>query len=102
MRWRICPAISASARSTGSFPISITGSPSPLPAGSERLCRLDLPGEVTGFALLTALTALALLRALADGAALPDERLWRWMLPRAARAQTRSPEKQKTGRTHGL
>lgn len=42
------------------------------------------PEATVGFALLTCLSALALLEHLFMILPLPDERLWRWMLPEAA------------------
>ena len=39
------------------------------------------PGEIVGLALLTAITALALLEHVLMVVPLPDAKLWRWMLP---------------------
>ena len=41
------------------------------------------PAQAVGFALLTAMTALALLEHWLMVLPLPDARLWRWMLPEA-------------------
>jgi putative photosynthetic complex assembly protein 2 len=51
--------------------------------------------EATGFALLTSLSALALLEHWFMVIPLPDAKLWRWMLP----AQKRITAKEET---HGL
>ncbi|HMO09252.1 MAG TPA: putative photosynthetic complex assembly protein PuhE [Paracoccaceae bacterium] len=47
----------------------------------ERLAQAGSPGAVTGFALLSALTLLALLEHWFMVLPLPDQKLWRWMLP---------------------
>jgi putative photosynthetic complex assembly protein 2 len=41
----------------------------------------DDPASVTGFALLAALTILALLEHWFMVLPLPDQKLWRWMIP---------------------
>lgn len=47
----------------------------------ERLWQAESAGAVTGFALLAALTLLALLEHWFMVLPLPDQKLWRWMLP---------------------
>jgi putative photosynthetic complex assembly protein 2 len=47
----------------------------------ERLWQAEAPGDVTGFALLSALTLLALLEHWFMVLPLPDQKLWRWMMP---------------------
>ncbi len=47
----------------------------------ERIVHATAPAEQVGFALLAALTALALLEHWFMVVRLPDEKLWRWMLP---------------------
>ena len=59
------------------------------------LLRPPAPAEATGFALLTALAALALLEHWLMVMPLPDAKLWRWMLPAP---ETRTEESE----THGL
>ena len=59
------------------FPVSVTALTG---AVTWWLIRLSETGEV-GFALLAALTALALLEHWLMVLPLPDERLWRWMIP---------------------
>jgi putative photosynthetic complex assembly protein 2 len=63
------------------FPISITALTFAAACWIERLYAAQTPGEVTGFALLTAITVLALVEHWVMVLPLPDERLWRWMLP---------------------
>jgi len=69
------------ARMNWLFPISITGLSVAAALWVERLWLADTPGEIVGFALLAALTALALLEHWFMVLPLPDEKLWRWMLP---------------------
>ena len=80
------------------FPISVTALTFATACWLERLYAAPTMGEITGFALLTALTALATLEHWVMVLPIPDERLWRWMLPAP------QPEKhQKTqGGHHGL
>jgi putative photosynthetic complex assembly protein 2 len=47
----------------------------------ERLWQVQDPGQITGFALLSALTLLALLEHWFMVLPLPDQKLWRWMMP---------------------
>ncbi len=63
------------------FPISITALSFAMACWLERLYASATPGEVVGFALLTAITGLALLEHWLMVLPLPDAKLWRWMLP---------------------
>ncbi|MGR3502036.1 putative photosynthetic complex assembly protein PuhE [Pseudaestuariivita sp.] len=63
------------------FPISITALSFAVACWLERLYAVSAPGEITGFALLAAITALALLEHWLMVLPLPDAKLWRWMLP---------------------
>ncbi|WP_371227408.1 putative photosynthetic complex assembly protein PuhE [Roseovarius sp. 2305UL8-3] len=63
------------------FPISISALTLALACWLERLYAVDTAGATTGFALLTAITALALLEHWFMVLPLPDAKLWRWMLP---------------------
>lgn len=63
------------------FPISITALSFATACWLERLWSATTPGEATGFALLTAITALALLEHWFMVLPLPDQKLWRWMIP---------------------
>lgn len=80
------------------FPISITGLSFATACWLERMYAADAGGEVAGLALLTAITALALLEHWLMVLPLPDAKLWRWMLPAP------DPTKTQTGpeRTHGF
>ncbi len=82
------------------FPGSISALTFAVACWLERIYAAGTPGELVGFALLAAMTALALLEHWFMVLPLPDEKLWRWMLPAP------KPEKQdKTIRTedaHGL
>jgi putative photosynthetic complex assembly protein 2 len=65
------------------FPVSVIG----LAAASwwwlARIADATGAGETVGYALLAAITLLALLEHLFMVLPLPDEKLWRWMLPAA-------------------
>lgn len=66
---------------TPMFPLSITLLSFAVGCMIERLWQAQTPGDITGFALLTALALLALLEHWFMVLPLPDEKLWRWMLP---------------------
>lgn len=78
------------ARASAFYPVSVVF----LIAITTLLLRLTLaatsPETTVGFALLTCLSALALLEHLFMILPLPDDRLWRWMLP-ASRPAPPSP-----------
>ncbi|MCR9124841.1 MAG: putative photosynthetic complex assembly protein PuhE [Rhodobacteraceae bacterium] len=63
------------------FPVSVTALTFAVACWLERLHAAQTEGQAIGFALLTAITALALLEHWLMVLPLPDERLWRWMLP---------------------
>jgi putative photosynthetic complex assembly protein 2 len=63
------------------YPISVTALSFASACWLERLYAASTTAEVVGFALLAALTALALLEHWLMVLPLPDEKLWRWMLP---------------------
>ncbi len=63
------------------FPISVTALSFAAACWLERIWGAATPAEAAGFALLAALTALALLEHWLMVLPLPDEKLWRWMLP---------------------
>lgn len=69
------------------FPVSITALSFAVACWLERLWSAS-PGETIGFALLTAITTLALLEHWLMVVPLPDARLWRWMLPDAPKPFT--------------
>ncbi len=66
---------------TLAFPVAITALTGILAVCAERLWTTQTPATETGFALLTALSALALLEHWLMVIPLPDAKLWRWMLP---------------------
>jgi putative photosynthetic complex assembly protein 2 len=66
---------------TAFFPVSVSLLTFAAYGWLERLWQADTPGEVTGYALLSALTLLALLEHWFMVLPLPDQKLWRWMLP---------------------
>jgi putative photosynthetic complex assembly protein 2 len=76
------------------FPISVTALSLAVACWLERLVTAGDAAAAAGFALLAALTALALLEHWLMVLPLPDEKLWRWMLP--APAPTRHED------AHGL
>ena len=78
------------------FPVSVTALTFAAACWLQRLYAAETAGEITGFALLTALTALAALEHWVMVLPIPDERLWRWMLPE----QTQNKKTQ--GGHHGL
>lgn len=63
------------------FPISVSALTFAAACWIERLYAAQTEGHVTGFALLTALTVLAAIEHWVMVLPIPDERLWRWMLP---------------------
>lgn len=65
----------------GFFPVSVTVLSLAVACWLERLSMAATPGQTTGFALLFALTLLALLEHWFMVLPLPDQKLWRWMLP---------------------
>lgn len=64
----------------GFFPVSVTALCFAAGCWLERLIAAPNPGAETGFALLTALTLLALLEHWFMVLPLPDQKLWRWMI----------------------
>ena len=63
------------------FPIAITGLSCATAYWGFHLYAALAPFETVGFALLTAITALALLEHWLMVLPVPDDKLWRWMLP---------------------
>lgn len=66
---------------TAFFPLSITVLSFATACFAQLLMTAQAPVEATGFALLTSLSALALLEHWFMVIPLPDAKLWRWMLP---------------------
>jgi putative photosynthetic complex assembly protein 2 len=69
------------ARMNWLFPISITALSVAAAFWLGHVFAAEVPALAVGYALLGALTALALLEHWFMVLPLPDERLWRWMLP---------------------
>ncbi len=63
------------------FPLSITALSLATGHWIDRIIGAGTPAETVGFAILATLTGLALLEHWLMVLPLPDERLWRWMLP---------------------
>jgi putative photosynthetic complex assembly protein 2 len=63
------------------FPISVSALTFASACWLERIHDAPTEGIIVGFALLTALTLLALLEHWFMVLPLPDDRLWRWMIP---------------------
>ena len=63
------------------FPASITALSFAVACFLERLWSAQTEGQVIGYTLLSALTLLALLEHWFMVVPLPDQKLWRWMLP---------------------
>ena len=82
------------------FPISVSALTFAVACWLERVYSATSLGDTIGFALLAAMTALALLEHWFMVLPLPDEKLWRWMIP-----APKSKQQDKTIRTedaHGL
>lgn len=83
------------------FPISVSALTFAVACWLERINSAETQGQIIGFALLTALTALALLEHWVMVLPIPDEKLWRWMLP-APKHQTPETTTTLKGGHHGL
>ena len=79
------------------FPLSITALSFASACWLERLWAAQTDGAVVGFTLLSALTLLALLEHWFMVLPLPDQKLWRWMMP----APKPTPARLKEN-SHGL
>ncbi|SLN58191.1 hypothetical protein ROJ8625_02937 [Roseivivax jejudonensis] len=71
------------------FPVSVTGLAAATAVWITLLTTAGTPAQTAGFALLAAMTGLALLEHWFMVLPLPDEKLWRWMLPAPANGPTR-------------
>jgi putative photosynthetic complex assembly protein 2 len=80
------------------FPISVTLLTLAVGCWLERAWSADSASAVVGFALLAAMTSLALLEHWLMVLPLPDEKLWRWMIP----APKPDNKRLTRGDTHGL
>jgi putative photosynthetic complex assembly protein 2 len=78
------------------FPVSVTALSVATALWADRAGLASAgDGHATGYALLAALTALALLEHWFMVLPVPDQKLWRWMIPAPHTSQTKDP-------THGL
>ena len=68
-------------RITAMFPISVSALTVASALLLERAINVDTPAMMVGYALLTCLCLLALLEHWFMVLPLPDEKLWRWMMP---------------------
>ena len=83
-------------RITAFFPLSVSALTVLSALLLERAINVDHPGMSVGYALLTCLCLLALLEHWFMVLPLPDEKLWRWMMPAA------KPEKDTIEDANGL
>ncbi|WP_300038292.1 putative photosynthetic complex assembly protein PuhE [uncultured Roseobacter sp.] len=84
------------------FPVSVTALTFAAACWLERIAATSGPGASAGFALLTAITALALFEHWMMVLPIPDEKLWRWMIPAAGPSEFTKPEDTiPTGKTEG-
>lgn len=65
------------------FPYSVTALTFAMTCWFERLMTAHTPAQTVGFTLLAIFTALALLEHWLMVVPLPDEKLWRWLMPSA-------------------
>ncbi len=79
------------------FPASVTALSFAVACWLERIYASTTNGDVIGFTLLAALTALALLEHWLMVLPLPDEKLWRWMLPEKPDKTTNRPSEEAHG-----
>ena len=86
------------ARMNWLFPISVTALTAAVVYWLMGLSGAATPAEAVGFALLAALTGLALVEHWLMVLPLPDEKLWRWMLPK----KTDTTPKRRSEEAHGL
>lgn len=77
---------------TFAFPIGITLLTFGAACFAERLIAAETAPYIAGFALLTALSTLAIVEHWLMVIPLPDAKLWRWMLPAPTRPQDKTHE----------
>jgi putative photosynthetic complex assembly protein 2 len=82
------------ARMNWLFPLSVTGLTLAVACWLERAWSAPTEAALVGHALLAALTALALLEHWFMVLPLPDQKLWRWMLPDSPAADTSIPARK--------
>jgi putative photosynthetic complex assembly protein 2 len=74
------------------FPVSVSALAFATACWLERLWAAETAGAEAGFALLAAITALALLEHWLMVLPLPDAKLWRWMMPAPTSQAQKTPE----------
>ncbi|WP_094019430.1 putative photosynthetic complex assembly protein PuhE [Maliponia aquimaris] len=74
------------------FPFSVSALAFACACWLERLVAAETAGGQVGFALLAAITALALVEHWLMVLPLPDAKLWRWMLPAPQHTKSKTPE----------
>lgn len=85
------------------FPVSITLLTFAVACWLERFYAAESAGTATGFALLSAITGLALFEHWMMVLPIPDEKLWRWMMPAPVQEpQHPIPTTKMKGGHHGL
>ena len=84
------------------FPVSVSALSFATACWLERIYAAQTQGQVVGFALLTAITALALLEHWVMVLPIPDEKLWRWMLPAPTQPEHKTTPLNHQGGHHGL
>ncbi|WP_371156116.1 putative photosynthetic complex assembly protein PuhE [Jannaschia sp. 2305UL9-9] len=89
---RHLPSHFREARINWLFPTSVTVLSFATACWVDRVIYAETAPEAVGFALLAALTALALLEHWFMVVRLPDEKLWRWMLPANERLLEEAPD----------
>jgi putative photosynthetic complex assembly protein 2 len=77
---------------TLAFPLGVTFLSITAACFAERLLAAPTAAEITAFALLTALAALATLEHWLMVVPLPDAKLWRWMLPETTHTKDKTHE----------
>ncbi|MFY0693068.1 MAG: DUF3623 domain-containing protein [Paracoccaceae bacterium] len=92
------------ARMNWLFPVSVTALSFAVACWLERIHASDTAGATVGFVLLAALTALALFEHWMMVLPVPDEKLWRWMLPapKALKSEKNRLQKLINEEAHGL
>ena len=88
-------------RITAFFPLSVSALTVLSALLLERVINVDHPGMSVGYTLLTCLCLLALLEHWFMVLPLPDEKLWRWMMP-APKTLTLKPQNDQLEDANGL
>lgn len=84
------------------FPFSVSALTFATACWLERIHAATTDGQIIGFTLLSAITALALLEHWVMVLPIPDEKLWRWMLPAPKQSTSKTIPLKHQGGHHGL